>query len=110
MQRGLKAAVEVPWATAAACLEVMRAADLAMAAGNPASITDAMVGAQMGFAGVRGGIWNVLINLKDITDPAFNADLQARCAKLLADARALLEGALAYGDGKLAAMLEKNSR
>ena len=110
MQRGLKAAVEVPWATAAACLEVMRAADLAMAAGNPASITDAMVGAQMGFAGVRGGIWNVLINLKDITDPAFNADLQARCAKLLADARALLEGALAYGDGKLAAMLEQKSR
>ena len=34
--------------------------------GNPASITDGMVGVQMGFAGVRGGIWNVLINLKDI--------------------------------------------
>jgi len=66
-----------------------------------------MVGAQMGFAGLRGGIWNVLINLKDITDPAFNADMQDRCAKLLADAQAMLDASMAHGDGKLAAMLEK---
>jgi len=110
MQDGLKLAVEVPWATASACLGVMRAADLAMASGNPASITDAMVGVQMGFAGLRGGIWNVLINLKDITDPAFNADMRDRCARLLADAQVLLERALAYGDGKLAAMLEPKPR
>jgi glutamate formiminotransferase/formiminotetrahydrofolate cyclodeaminase len=64
----------------------------------------------MGFAGLRGGIWNVLINLKDITDPAFNAEMQSRCAKLLADAQALLERAMAYGDGKLAGMLEKKQR
>jgi glutamate formiminotransferase/formiminotetrahydrofolate cyclodeaminase len=110
MQEGLKLAVAVPWATATACFEVMRAADLAMAAGNPASITDAMVGVQMGFAGLRGGIWNVLINLKDITDPAFTADMQSRCAQLLADAKTLLDGAMAYGDGKLAGMLEKKPR
>jgi glutamate formiminotransferase/formiminotetrahydrofolate cyclodeaminase len=110
MQEGLKLAVEVPWATASACLEVMRAADLAMASGLAASITDAMVGLQMGFAGLRGGIWNVLINLKDITDPAFTADLQDRCARLLADAQALLERAMAHGDGKLAGMLEKKQR
>ncbi len=110
MQEGLKLAVEVPWATASACLDVMRAADLAMASGNPASITDAMVGVQMGFAGLRGGIWNVIINLKDITDPAFNAEMQSRCARLLADAQALLERAMAYGDGKLAGMLEKKQR
>jgi len=107
MQQGLKLAVDVPWGTAAACFEVMKAADLAMRAGNPASITDAMVGVQMGFAGVRGGIWNVLINLKDITDAGFNAELRQRCAGLLAEARALLDEALAHGDGKLAAMLDK---
>jgi glutamate formiminotransferase/formiminotetrahydrofolate cyclodeaminase len=110
MQEGLKLAVEVPWGTASACFEVMRAADLAMASGNPASITDAMVGVQMGFAGLRGGIWNVLINLKDITDPAFCADMEARCAQLLTNARALLDGAMAHGDGKLAGMLEKKLR
>jgi glutamate formiminotransferase/formiminotetrahydrofolate cyclodeaminase len=110
MEDGLKLAVAVPWATATACFEVMRAADLAMAYGNPASITDAMVGVQMGFAGLRGGIWNVLINLKDITDPAFTEDMQGRCAQLLADARTLLDGAMTYGDGKLAGMLEKKQR
>jgi glutamate formiminotransferase/formiminotetrahydrofolate cyclodeaminase len=109
MQQGLKLAVDVPWGTAAACFEVMKAADLAMRSGNPASITDAMVGVQMGFAGVRGGIWNVLINLKDITDAAFNAEMRQRCAGLLADARALLDETLAYGDGRLAAMLDKKS-
>lgn len=110
MQEGLKEAVAVPWSTAGACLEVMRAAELALTWGNPASMTDAMVGVQMGFTGVRGGIWNVLINLKDITDPAFNADMKARCARLLADAQALLDGALVHGDGKLAAMLDKQTK
>ena len=103
MQEGLKRAVAVPWATASACCEVLRAAELAMGAGNPASVTDAMVGAQMAFAGLRGGIWNVLINLKDITDPAFSADLRDRCARLLAEAQALLDGALACGEARLAA-------
>jgi len=110
MQQGLKLAVEVPWATAAGCLEVMQASDLVMRNGNPASITDAMVGVQMGFAGLRGGIWNVLINLKDITDVAFTTEMETRCAQLLAEARTLLEGAMAYGDGKLASMLDKKSR
>jgi len=110
MQEGLKLAVNVPLATASACFEVMRAADLAMGAGNPASITDAMVGVQMGFAGLRGGIWNVLINLKDITDPAFTADMRSRCAQLLAEGQALLDKAMGYGDGKLTAMLETKQR
>ena len=40
----------------------------------------------------------------------FTTEMETRCAGLLAEARALLEGALAYGDGKLGAMLEKKSR
>ena len=83
----------------------MTAADLAMRHGNPASITDAMQGLQMGFAGVRGGIWNVIINLKDITDEAFKGEMKAGCAQLLEQARALGESAAAYGDGALEQML-----
>ena len=85
----------------------MKASDLAMRHGNPASITDTMVGVQMGFAGVRGGIWNVLINLKDITDEAFNHEMKTRCAELLAEAKALLETAVAFGDQALERMLVK---
>jgi glutamate formiminotransferase/formiminotetrahydrofolate cyclodeaminase len=105
MQQGLKLAVEVPWNTAKACYEVMQAASLAVSFGNLASITDAMVGVQMGFAGLRGGIWNVLINLKDITDMNFNADMESQCARLLADATKLLDDTMTHGDGQLAKML-----
>ena len=105
MQEGLKEAVAVPWSTAGACLEVMRAAELALTWGNPASMTDAMVGVQMGFTGVRGGIWNVLINLKDITDPAFVQDMEDRCGHLLEEARGILESAMACGDSRLAGLL-----
>lgn len=107
MQEGLKAAVNVPWSTAVASFDAMKAAEMALHHGNPASMTDPMVGAQMGFAGVRGGIWNVLINLKDITDEAYNADMKAKCAQLLKDAQELLDRALSHGDQALERMLVK---
>jgi len=105
MQAGLKSAVAVPWSTATACLCAMEASEQAMLHGNPASITDAMVGFTLAFAGVRGGIWNVLINLKDIHDVAYNADMKARCAELLATAQALLDRATAHGEARLEALL-----
>ena len=105
MQAGLKSAVDVPWSTAKACFEAMEASELAMHHGNPASITDTMVGFTIAFAGVRGGIWNVLINLKDITDEAYNAEMRVRCSGLLADARALLDRATLEGDARVEAML-----
>jgi glutamate formiminotransferase / formiminotetrahydrofolate cyclodeaminase len=107
MQAGLKTAVEVPWSTAKLCFEAMEASEATMHHGNPASITDTMVGFTIAFAGVRGGIWNVLINLKDITDPAYVARRKAECADLLARAKALLDRAAPHGDAQLEAMLAK---
>ena len=94
MLEGLKIAVNVPFQTAAHSLEAMKAAAIVVEHGNPASITDGLVGVQMGFAGVRGGIWNVLINLKDISDSAYNAEKKKQCEKLLAEAQALQESVL----------------
>ncbi len=105
MQAGLKQAVQVPLATAEASLEAMGAAEAALAHGNPASLTDALVGLQMAFAGVRGGLWNVLINLKDITDAAYVAAMRERCGSLLQEARERLERGCADGDRRLEAML-----
>jgi glutamate formiminotransferase/formiminotetrahydrofolate cyclodeaminase len=107
MQAGLKTAVEVPWSTAKLCFEAMEASEATMQHGNPASITDTMVGFTIAFAGVRGGIWNVLINLKDITDPAYVAKMKADCADLLAKAKTLLDRASAHGDARLEEMLGK---
>ena len=107
MQAGLKLAIEVPLRTARLSYEAMEVAELAMLHGNPNSITDAMVGFTIASAGVRGGIWNVLINLKDISDAAFVAELEPACARLLDQANALLARATAEGNTRLEAMLRK---
>ena len=105
MQDGLKLAVEVPLRTARLSYEAMEAAEMAMQHGNPNSITDAMVGFTIASAGVRGGIWNVLINLKDLSDAAFVAEMRPVCAKLLAQADALVARATTDGNARLDSML-----
>jgi glutamate formiminotransferase/formiminotetrahydrofolate cyclodeaminase len=107
MQEGLKTAALVPWATAEACLAAMRLSRAVAALGNPSSLSDGAVGVQIAYAGLRGGLWNVLINLKDVTDPAFVADKRAACASRLAEARALADEAAAYVDDRLSAMIER---
>ncbi len=107
MQEGLKRAIEVPLRTAQLSFEAMQAAETTLRHGNPNSITDAMVGFTIASAGVRGGIWNVLINLRDITDAGFVAQMQPACAKLLDQANALLARATGEGNARLEAMLPK---
>jgi len=107
MQEGLKRAVEVPYRTAQASLAAMQAAWAAAQHGGVSSITDAAVGAEMGFAGVRGGIWNVLVNLKDIADAGFIRDMRARCDALLREATELLAQASAHVDRRLTDQLDR---
>ena len=66
MQAGLKQAVMVPLGTAQQSYEAIEIAEVVAKNGNPASITDVGVGVQSAYTGVLGGIYNVLINLKDI--------------------------------------------
>ena len=53
-------------------------------------MTDAAVGCAVAFAGVHGGVWNVLINLKGIKDPAYVKEMRAKCAAVLEDSQTLL--------------------
>lgn len=103
MQEGLKAAVRVPYRTAELSFAAMRAAWVAVQHGNVGSVTDGAVGAQIGHAGVRGGIWNVLINLKEIADAAFVRDMRQKCEALLAEAERLLEHVTRDVDRRLGA-------
>jgi glutamate formiminotransferase/formiminotetrahydrofolate cyclodeaminase len=107
MQAGLKVAIDVPLETARASFAALELAGEAARLGKVASITDAAVGAQMAYAGVRGGAWNVVINLKDITDAAYVADMQSQCTDLLAKAGEKLAGVTAHVDQKLADRLLK---
>ncbi len=82
MQDGLKQAVHVPLNTAQLSYEVIEIAEVVAKNGNPASITDVGVGAQCGYTGMLGGIYNVLINLNEIKDEKFNDDMRKTCTEL----------------------------
>jgi glutamate formiminotransferase/formiminotetrahydrofolate cyclodeaminase len=107
MQEGLKEAVAVPWTTAQDSLAAMRLSRRVIELGNPNSLSDGAVGVQIAYAGVRGALWNVLINLKDIHDAAYVSEKRAAVATLLAEARTLAEESGAHVEERLAAASEK---
>ncbi len=94
MQEGLKQAVEVP-------LSVMRLADRCWEAmvemadqGNMASRSDLEVGAKALETGVWGAYRNVLVNLADVEDEAFIAQVRRETDELVGRARGLLDRVL----------------
>jgi len=86
MLEGLKQAVRVPLRTAELSLEVLRVAATVVNYGNPNSVTDVGVAAESAKVGVTGGVYNVLINLKDIADESFNKEMKQKCKVLLDEA------------------------
>jgi glutamate formiminotransferase/formiminotetrahydrofolate cyclodeaminase len=82
IQDGLKEAVAVPLATARWSLQAIEIARTVVRLGNPNSITDVGVGVQMAFAGLKGGVYNVLINLRTIKDKDFVKEMRDECARL----------------------------
>lgn len=89
-QKGLKEAVLVPLKTANLSLKAIVIAKTVVEYGKPNSITDVGVGAQIAFAGVKGGIYNVLVNLKDIDDPDFIDQMKLKCSQLKKEAKVII--------------------
>ena len=90
IQEGLKTAVNVPLNTSKASLEALMLSLEIGRTGNLASVSDAGVGAEMAFAGLMGGILNVLINLGEIEDRKFIVDMKKQCEELEKHGRQLL--------------------
>ncbi len=83
IQEATKIATYSPLSILRACASIMPLAKLAVTKGNPNSISDAGVAAEMAHAGAQGGAMNVLINLSDIDDQKF-------CNKMKADVESIL--------------------
>ena len=98
---GLKQAVAVPLTTANNCFEVIELAYLTADKGNPSSVSDAGVSAHIAFAGLKGAVLNVLINLKQIGDRKFNQKMITTCKKLEAEARKKLNQVAKLVDKKI---------
>ncbi len=101
MLQGLKNAVSVPFETAQLSSKAIEIAGIVAKFGNPNSITDVGVGAQMAYSGVLGGIYNVLINLKDIDDKTFCDEMKSKCSELKITSKEKLKEVLAFVENKL---------
>ncbi len=101
MLEGLKNAVRVPLSTAQHSAKAIEIAKTVAKHGNPNSITDVGVGAQMAYSGVLGGIYNVLINLKDIDDEEFCLDMRNKCVELKTSSMKKLNEVLEFVECKL---------
>lgn len=107
MEEGLKIAVDVPWQTAFLSSQAINLALNVAKLGNVNSITDAGVGAQVAYAGVKGGVWNVLINLKDIEDKNYVSHMKEKCGELLDTSKKLYDETNSLIDDKLMEFLNK---
>ena len=101
MQVGLKQAVMVPLNTAKQSYRAIEIAEVVAKNGNPNSITDVGVGAQSAYTGVLGGIFNVLINLKDIKDKKFVEEMRTTCVELKGKSQKKLSDVLGFVESKL---------
>ncbi len=72
----------VPLENARLCVRVLEVCGAVVASGLPQAVTDAGVGAAVAFAGVRGALYNALVNLGGLDDPGFAATVRAEAAAL----------------------------
>jgi glutamate formiminotransferase/formiminotetrahydrofolate cyclodeaminase len=91
MQAGYKQATQVPLRTAQLCREALHLCLAAARCGNTQMMSDAGVGALVAYAGVRGAIYNVRINLPHIKDKVFADEMKAQIEKLLREAKEVSE-------------------
>ena len=82
IQNALRKAADPPLFTAATSLKVMRLCQEALEKGNPNAASDAAVGALMADAALRGGVFNVLINLSALDDKRYVEKMKKELRRL----------------------------
>ena len=93
VQQATRHAIEIPFQVMQASLESMKVLEAMAREGNPASVSDAGVGALCARAAARGAYMNMQINSGDLEDKVAVADLLAR-GKALDEQAATLESAI----------------
>jgi len=87
VSEGYKSAARVPLRTAELCNQALKLCLRAAQVGNEAVMSDAGVGALMTYAGLRGAIYNVRINLPQTDDDDFIAEMNKKLDGLLKEAK-----------------------
>ena len=84
-----KYAIEIPLETAKKCLRVIELADTLVKKGNPNSVSDAGVAAEVALAGVSGACMNVLINLTSVEDETYCDDMRNKVEDIMEKAESM---------------------
>ena len=71
LDKANKYAIDIPMETAQKCLRIIELAEILVEKGNPNSVSDAGVAAEVALAGLRGACMNVMINLPGVDDPSY---------------------------------------
>ena len=91
IQSAYKAAVASPETTAESCLAVMRLSESLLGKSNTNAASDLAVGATQAYAGLKGALANVQINLPSIKDTAYVAEKKIWAERVEAEGAALLK-------------------
>ena len=94
LERANLFAIETPLATADACAAIMGMAAELASKGNVNVVSDVGTAALLAYAGLRGGILTVRVNIKSVKDEARATKLRERVRRLEVDSERLREEAL----------------
>lgn len=101
IQVGYKKAIATPLDTASQCLDVLELSIPVSKKGNPNSISDVGVGAQMASTGLDGAIMNVRINLGSIKDQNYVEEMNVKLKEMDARRTDLMKVILENVESKL---------
>ncbi len=103
IQKALRRAADPPLFTAATSLKVLKLCQKAAEKGNPNAITDAAVGALLAEAALRGGVFNVLVNLAALEEEDTVKKMRQELSRLEAEGIKTREKILTQVKGRLKA-------
>jgi formiminotetrahydrofolate cyclodeaminase len=101
IQSALKEAAVLPMNTAESCIEVMRLSLKALECGNSNAASDAASAGILSYAGMRGALYNVRINIASIKDSSFVSGMQSKTANLFSEGEKLLAELTSLADKKI---------
>jgi glutamate formiminotransferase/formiminotetrahydrofolate cyclodeaminase len=101
IQAAMLNAADVPMRTLEAARDVARLCARVAAAGNTNARSDGGVGGMLAGAAARGAYYNVLINVRSLSDPSAGTELAARARALAAEADELAGEAARLVEGAL---------
>ena len=84
-----KYAIDIPMETAEKCFRVIELAEILVEKGNPNSVSDAGVAAEVSLAGLRGACMNVMINLPGVEDESYCNEKKNAVNDLIKKAKSL---------------------